>query len=172
MSDTGPTGSTEQTIIESTGPTGPSAENSIVESTGPTWPLLFPSAENSIVEPPHIATLEELMASHAVVVAKEATDRSSLTPLVNPSRDQYRPRLFQWAAAGFPGIYIVQSITLTPPDVCSDGVTRDVSAYFNYLTESDMGQVVANIQSMMTGILVSFSFLGNDVRVHVSKIEP
>ena len=179
MDETGPTGPVES--VEATGPTGPTG---VVEATGPTGPTgvveatgptgidimtLFPNAQTGTVEPPTIVTMEELMASHAVIVEKESIDRTSLNALVNPTRDQYRPQLFQWAAAGFPGIYVVQSFSVTPPDLCADGVRRDVNAYINYLTGSDMGTIVANIQALVTGIVVSFSFEGNSVRIHVSK---
>jgi hypothetical protein len=177
MDASGPTGPTEPEEV--TGPTGPTGD----ENTGPTGPTgeevtgptgiditnLFPNAQTGTVEPPHIVTIEELMASHAVIVQKEAVDHNSLNALVNPTRDQYRPQLFQWAAAGFPGIYVVQSFSVSPPDLCADGVRRDVNAYINYLTGTDMGAVVANIQSLVTGIVVSFSFEGNSVRIHVSK---
>ena len=149
-------------MSEATGPTGP---------TGPAVDIatLFPNAQTGTVEPPTIVTLDELMASHGVIVQKEANDRTSLNALVNPTRDQYRPQLFQWAAAVFPGIYVIQSFSVSPPDLCADGVRRDVNAYINYLTGTDMGAVVANIQALVTGIVVSFSFEGNSVRIHVSK---
>jgi len=179
---TGPTGPVES--VEATGPTGPTGIESVeatgptglvesVEATGPTGPIdimtLFPNAQTGTVEAPTIVTMEELMASHAVIVEKESVDRTSLNALVNPTRDQYRPQLFQWAAAGFPGIYVIQSFSVTPPDLCADGVRRDVNAYINYLTGTDMGSVVANIQALVTGIVVSFSFEGNSVMIHVSK---
>lgn len=181
MDETGPTGPVESVeatgptgieSVEATGPTGPTGIES-VEATGPTGPTdimtLFPNAQTGTVEPPNIVTMEELMASHAVIVEKESVDRTSLNALVNPTREQYRPQLFQWAAAGFPGIYVVQSFSVTPPDLCADGVRRDVNAYINYLTGTDMGTIVANIQALVTGIVVSFSFEGNSVRIHVSK---
>ena len=174
---TGPTGPTE--VTESTGPTGPTGPTEVTESTGPTevtestGPLssaqMFPTPDAGITEPPHIATIDELMASHAAVVAQEATDRSSLDALTNPTSAQYRPQLFTWAAAGFPGIYVVQSFTLTPPNICSDGVTRDIVAYIPYLTCKDIGVMVAAIQELVKGITVSFSFQGNTLRIHVSK---
>ena len=144
-----------------------------VESTGPTGPAdvttLFPNPATGPVEPPTIATMDELLASHAVILQKEDTDRTYLNPLVNPTREQYRPQLFQWAAAGFPGIYVVQSFSVTPPDLCADGVRRDVNAYIGYLLGTDMGSVVATIQSLMSGINVSYSYESNTVRIHVSK---
>jgi len=113
--------------------------------------------------------MDELMASHAVLVAKEAADRATLSPLVNPTREAYRPQLFAWASAGFPGIYVVQSFTFTPPSVCSDGVVRDVVGYVWYLLGVEIAGVLATIQSMLTGIVVSYSFQGNTLRIHVSR---
>jgi hypothetical protein len=113
--------------------------------------------------------MDELMASHSVLVAKEAADRATLAPLVNPTRESYRPQLFAWASAGFPGIYVVQSFTFTPPSVCSDGVVRDAVGYTWYLLGVEIGGVLATIQSMLTGIVVSYSFQGNTLRIHVSR---
>jgi hypothetical protein len=113
--------------------------------------------------------MEELMASHAVLVAQETTDRATLFPLLNPTREGYRPQLFAWASAGFPAIYVVQSFSFTPPNVCSDGVTRDVVAYAWYLLGADISQVIVRIQSMMPGMTVSYSFAGNTLRIHVSR---
>ena len=118
---------------------------------------------------PTIATMEELMSSHAVLVAKETADRAALTPLTAPTAEAYRPQLFAWAAAGFPPIYVVQSFSLTPPSMCSDGVTRDAVNYAWYLLGVEIGGILANIQSMLTGITVSYSFDGNVLRIHVSK---
>jgi hypothetical protein len=113
--------------------------------------------------------MEELMASHAVLVAQEAAERATLSPLLNPTREGYRPQMFAWAAAGFPAIYVVQSFTFTPPSVCSDGVTRDVVAYAWYLLGTDISLVITKIQSLLTGIVVSYSFAGNVLRIHVSR---
>jgi hypothetical protein len=113
--------------------------------------------------------MEELMASHAVLVAKENADRAALVPLTAPTPEAYRPQLFAWAAAGFPPIYVVQSFSLTPPSMCSDGVTRDAVNYAWYLLGVEIGGILANIQSMLTGITVSYSFEGNVLRIHVSK---
>lgn len=169
MSDTGPTGPVESTepAPESTGPTG--TTEPAPESTGPTGMFPFPMATTEPPTPPSIATMDELMGSHAAVLAQEANDRASLASLLNPTREGYRPQLFAWAAAGFPGIYVVQSYSFTPPSVCSDGVVRDVVAYAWYLLGTDIGQVIVKIQSLLTGITVSYSFEGNVLRIHVSR---
>ena len=173
---TGATGPIEQ--VEETGPTGATGPIEQVEETGPTGTFgpsgpdlsMFPTAATGPVEPPSIATLDELMQSHMVVLAKEAADRASLAGLLNPTREQYRPQLFQWAGLGFPPIFVVQVFEVTPPTYCSDGVARDAMTYLNYLlVPSSLDTVLDTIRSLMPGISVSFSFLGNMLRIHVSK---
>jgi hypothetical protein len=139
------------------------------DPTGPI-PYSFPSATTVTVEDPQIVTLEELMQSHAVVLAKQEADKQALTGLTNPLREQYRPQLFQWAGIGFPSTFIVQSFEITPPNVCSDGVTRDPMAYLQFLlSPTTFDEVLDKIRILMPGILVSFSFAGSTLRIHVSK---
>lgn len=179
MESTGETGTSEYTgPTGETGTTGPTGDTGPTGETGPTGTFgpsgldisMFPTAATGPVEPPSIATLDELMESHSVVVAKEAADRASLAGLVTPTREQYRPQLFQWAGLGFPAIFIVQSFEVTPPTYCSDGVSRNSVEYLNYLIiPNTLDSVIETINSLMPGISVSFSFLGNTLRIHVSR---
>ena len=157
---TGPTGTTEIVYnIIATGPTGPSQE--ILN--------LFPSASTGPVEPPNIATLDELLLSYESTLLNESTDRSALSVLTNPSRESFRPQLFQWAALGFPNSYIIQSIRINPPTICSDGVTRNVGKYVEYCIGTDLGTVVQSLASLMTGIQPTWSTTENTVRIHVTR---
>lgn len=174
--ETGPTGTNEFTgPTGETGPTGPTGETGPTgptEGTGPTGPDLsmFPTAATGPTEAPQIVTLEELMQSYAVVVAKQDADKQSLSGLVNPQREQYRPQLFQWAGLGFPPTFIVQSFEITPPNVCSDGVTRDTMAYLQFLLSPiTFDEVLEKIRALTPGINISFSFSGNTLRIHVSR---
>ena len=89
---------------------------------------------------------------------------------MNPTREQYRPQLFQWAGLGFQPAFVVQSFDITPPNICSDGVSRDAMAYLQFLVSPiTFDEVLEKIRSLMVGILVTFSFLGNTLRIHVSK---
>lgn len=161
-----------------TGPTGPTGSIEYTESTGSTGPTgldpailaLFPSAATGPTEAPNIITLEELLQSYDVTLAKESIDRQSLNGLVNPQREQYRPQLFQWAAGGFQPTFIVQSFEITPPNICSDGVTRDTMAYLQFLlSPTNLDGVLDAIRALMPGINVTFSFVGNTLRIHVSR---
>lgn len=157
----GPTG-TDTSLLSATGPTGET------ETVNPIY-VFFPSAATGPVEAPHIATIEELMASYGAIVNKETTDKKTLSLLLNENRDELRVPLFQWAAAGFPGIWVIQSFTIDPPSICSDGVSRDLPGYFEYCLGKPLGDALEDIQSKLTGIKLSISFLGNTLRLHVTK---
>lgn len=116
-----------------------------------------------------IATLDELLSSHAAVVAKETADTATLQQLISVNRDALRTNLFSWASNGFPNIYIVLSIQLTLPSVCSDGVTRNCYEYIEWLTSKKIPDMIAGIQNGLTGIEASYSILGSTFRVHVSR---
>jgi len=150
------------------GPSGPS------DASGPSGPSssilsLFPSAVSGPTIDPTIATLEELMESHGAVVVKENGDKQNLSVLNTNLRELFRVPLFQWAAAGFPDIYIVKSFTIVPPSICSDGVTRGLYDYINYCLGTELNTVLDNIRSKLTGIIVSTSIADNVLRFHVSK---
>lgn len=174
---TGPTGATGETrMTGETGPTGATGETGPtgIDATGLTGATgtdmtMFPSAATGPIEDPNIATMDELMASFGVLVNKETTDKATVSILSNQTRDTLRAPLFQWAALGFPAIWVIQSFTLDPPPICSDGVSRNVAEYFNYCLGRDLNDVVADIRVKIVGIVLSMSFQGNTLRLHVSK---
>ena len=129
--------------------------------------VLFPTPTIAITEAPQYATLDELMASHAVIAAKEAVDRNALVSFFNPDREQFRIQLFQWASAGFPDLYIIKEISLTPPNTCSDGVSRDFYSYVRYLIEITNSEV--KLQSLVPGISISYSYQSSSIRMHIMK---
>jgi len=180
--DTGPTGPTGST--GSTGATGDTGSTGSTGSTGTTGPtgyqgnqapspavlMMFPSAESGPTEPSNIVSLEELMASHGVIFAKEEADKKTLSSLLNPSRDTLRAQMFQWASAGFPDTHTVQIFTVTPPSICSDGVTRTFGKYIEYCIGNDMGNVIDKLKTLMPGIQPSWSVQGETLRIHVTRI--
>jgi hypothetical protein len=187
---TGTTGTTEYTgPIEYTGPTGPILQphtgttGSIdvmtitqpTGTTGPTGPdpsilMLFPSAQTGPIEPPIIASMEELVKSYEATLAQETQDRQILQALLTPSREVFRTQLFQWAGRGFIDRYTIHSFTLTPPRICSDGVVRTFPGYIDYcLDGKTMGHITETMASLMPGIEVSYSIVGNTAFIYVSR---
>ena len=125
--------------------------------------------DTSTEPPAPIATLEELLASQEAAVHKEADDKSALAPLLTDPRGAFRVPLFQWAAANFPNAYVLASYDLTPPTVCSDGVIRNAYDYTEWCLGCSMADLIASLQSRVTGMLLSYSFAGTTFRIHVTR---
>jgi hypothetical protein len=167
--DTGPTGLytsaemmtfTGSTLQADTGPTGPD----------PLVMMLFPSAQTGPIEPPIIASIEELVKSYEATVAQETQHRQMLQALLTPSRELFRTQLFQWAGRGFTDRYAIHSFTLTPPSVCCDGVVRTFPGYIDYcLDGKTMGHITETMASLMPGIEVSYSIVENTAFIYVSR---
>jgi hypothetical protein len=139
------------------------------ESAPAPEPSPFVPPDTSNEPPPPIATLEELLASQEAAVHKEADDKSKLTPLRVDPRGTLRVPLFQWAAANFPNAYVLLSYDLTPPAVCSDGVIRNAYAYTEWCLGCSMADLIATLQSRITGMVLSYSFAGTTFRIHVTR---
>lgn len=150
---------------------GPILPPDIPRTVGPAANILamFPNAESGPTPAPLVADINELMASFEVIKNQEAADKAALVVLVNETRETLRPALFTWAAAGFPSIYVLQQFTISPPSICSDGVSRGVADYIGYIVGQDMGQIIATIQALCVGVTISYSFAGNVLRIHATK---
>jgi len=130
---------------------------------------MFPSAQTGTIEAPMVIDISELLGSIGAVRLQETTDRATLSVLLNHTRDTLRPPMFTWAAAGFPAAYVIQQFDITPPSICSDGVVRSVYQYVTYLLGQEMGPVIARIQTLCVGVLISYSFMWNTLKIHASR---
>lgn len=158
-----PTGPTEEVMSESLR----SQLNALglVDVPAPVLPY-----GTGVVPPQFVVDIAELLASHEAAGVQEAADRLILSPLLSETRETLRPQMFAWAAAGFPAIYIVQQFTVSPPAVCSDGVVRNAYDYVVYLLGQEMGPTIAAVQAKCIGVQISYSFQGNTLRIHVSRM--
>lgn len=160
MDATGPTGMTGTTEDTSTGPTGIDIFNGQIP---------VPSEPPESVPQP-LVTLDELLVSTEAAQAKETADRERVSALLRPTREMYYPALLSWASTGFQAGFQVYSVSVTPPNVCSDGVVRSIGGYIPYLTNVGIEQMCLDIQATMSGIRFFHSFLDNTLRLHVEKI--
>jgi hypothetical protein len=67
-------------------------------------------------------------------------------------------------------MHIIQSITVTPPAICADGVTREIGKYIEYCIGTHMGSVIEGLKALMPGIQPSWSMSGNTLRIHVTRV--
>jgi hypothetical protein len=132
----------------------------------------FPGDTEYVAPPPapsYIMTLEELVASQEALQSKETSDRALVTNFVNPDPAVVRTRLLQWAAVGFPNIFVLLSVNLIPPSVCLDGVTRSSFQYIEYLTGTPLSDHVRALEQKLPGMSLSYSTPANTVQIHVTK---
>ena len=118
---------------------------------------------------PQIISLEDLMNTLEAVRQKENADRLNLENFFNPSQSTLRESLTGWAAAGFPAIYCLFGISIDPPKQCSDGVTRQLFEYVEYLLGRTVGSCMQRIEAMTSGIQFSHSITLYGLNIHVSK---
>jgi len=129
----------------------------------------FPTASTGTAEAPMVVDITELLGSIGAIQVQEASDRTKLSVLLHETRDMLRPQMFEWAAAGFTPIYIVQKFELNPPPICSDGAQRSTISYVEYLLGKDIGQIIADIQALCVGVIISYSISGTTLNIHVSR---
>ena len=151
MSEEGPTGTTG-TVEE--GPTGMTATYPVA----PTEPT-----------PPSTISLSDIISAVEVVQNKEAQDKTTLESIGTLSFEGLKSSLIQWANAGYPNAYKVHEVSVTPPGVCSDGVTRNLADYITFCSGKTIHEHVAVLQARMTDISVSFAYTGLTIIIVVSK---
>jgi len=118
-----------------------------------------------------IISIDDLINSYQVVESKEATDRAAVLSFTSPSIEGLKPQLYRWASAGFPGGFIVNTLTLVPPRVCSDGVSRTLVFYFEYLLGSSTETWLKGLEAITQGMDFTFSHDGNStITLHVTRI--
>lgn len=155
----GPTGSTGPTE-ELTGVTG---ETGTVEgTTGVTGPAPPP--------PPAPITLQDILESAVLLEQKEAADKATLDAIGLMTTTDLRARLIAWGRSGFPNATLLQSVTVVPPSVCSDGVTRTLEDYIQFCSGKTIAEHVALLQAKVSSdICVGFANVGGSIAIVVTK---
>ena len=117
-----------------------------------------------------IITLEDLQSEHDVLVQKEAAFASFLlSNVVNVDVSVLRPTLIQWAAQGYPASYRILPIQIDLPELCSDGVRRDVYQYLTFCTGMTFDAILNAVQQKFVGIVVDYITEGTTITLLVSK---
>jgi hypothetical protein len=114
-------------------------------------------------------TLEELRQYHDTITKTETADKLKLTAITIPGSSGVQQNLIQWATAGFPDQYGVLTVVLSPPSQCSDGQSRTLQQYIEFLTGSNIMDLTTAFQTNFLGIVFSYSISGNAITLHASK---
>lgn len=116
-----------------------------------------------------LVTLDELLSSRDVLLQREANDARTLSLIENPDPFSLRNKLLEWAAAGFPDAFPVFSVSVVPPEVCSDGVARKLYDYIAFVCGQTLADKLKVLEAKLKGISVVNSFSETTITVHVMK---
>jgi hypothetical protein len=143
------------------GPTGPIEESGPTGETGPTgpaWntdPLLISEMSGGTAEPPRIL-LSDLMSQASVLQQQESTDTASLTALATPDVSDIRNKMTAWLASGMQGACNLVRVPITPPNVCSDGVSRNIYDYIVFLSGKSILEHMKAFQDLLPEFEVGY----------------
>jgi hypothetical protein len=123
----------------------------------------------TIPTPPLPITLADILAATELVEQKEAQDKSALESIGAISFESLRVALIQWGKGGFRNAFPVYSITVTPPDTCSDGVVRSLAEYVPFVSGKTMAELIAPLQARCPDFVISFATTGPEILIVVSR---
>ena len=137
--------------------------------TGATGPYPFPGISGP-TGPVYIMTLEQLQQYHDTITQSETSDKTAMSAITVPSSSGIQQNLIQWASAGFPSDYSVLSVSLICPSPCSDGQSRNMMQYIEFLTGSNIMDLTTSFQTNFLDMYFSYSISGKTVTLHASKL--
>jgi hypothetical protein len=120
--------------------------------------------------PPAKITVADILASQEVLVQTEATHKTLLDGISLMDQTSLRNKLILWGTLGFPNVYVIHEVAVTPPPVCSDGVSRDLASYITFCSGKTIQEHVALLQALVDDMTVSFSYTGSSIQIVVSKV--
>jgi hypothetical protein len=130
--------------------------------------ILDPNYLSNYMNVAHVSTaqepvlsIEDLLQSHEAMSQKEDADRVLVAEIVNISTDALKPKLYAWAAAGFPDGYQIQVLQLVPPSVCLDGTVRSLVAYFEYCAQMTVTEWLTLVGKKVSGMYFTYTHDGS-----------
>jgi hypothetical protein len=121
------------------------------------------------VPPPFIVDISDLMTEHDQLLQKEAADRALVETIESPNVEALGTKLTEWATQKFIDGFPIFSVTVDPPPVCSDGVSRKLFDYVAYLAGIPIGDKMQRLTDKLKGMYVQCSYSGNTITFHVFK---
>jgi hypothetical protein len=121
--------------------------------------------------PPPLPTISLLDITTAIDVVRvtEQADKARLEAIGALTIDSLKASLIQWALLGYPNAHVIHSVVITPPALCSDGVSRTLGDYVLFCSGKMIHEHVQVLQARMIDITVSFANFGSSIGVTVSR---
>lgn len=119
--------------------------------------------------PTQIITIDELLNSIEFIKKKEDDDKVLLEGIGNMSYDELKSKLLTWASLGFPSMYEIYTVSITPPTQCSDGAVRSLNDYIVYCSGKTLTEHINLLNSKISGITLTFANMGAYIAILVFK---
>ena len=118
---------------------------------------------------PESIRLEDILGSQQLLVQQESADKMALESIAAIPYDILKPRLIQWAAGGFRNAHPIYEIPMRTPPLCSDGVSRSLQEYIEFVSGKSISDHVSGLQVRVPDFGVSFAYSGSSILIVVSK---
>lgn len=120
--------------------------------------------------PPAPITIDDLLNTVEILQKKEADDKALLETIGTMSLDELKTKLIAWAKAGFPNMYELSRVTITPPSTCSDGVRRELLDYIQFCSGKPIYEHVNVLNEKTSGMTIAYTKDQNSIVIVVSKV--
>lgn len=117
---------------------------------------------------PFVIRLSDIVTQQTSALQQEEDDRAKLSSLINPDWNDIRGKLVAWAGRRFALPCDFMTFQLSPPNPCSDGVSRDVFQYIQFLTGKTINDHVVALQAVLPDFVTVFLF--QDGILHVGVV--
>lgn len=126
--------------------------------------------EPTLVTPNYVISLHDLMNSTQTTQRKENNDKEILQKIPTLPTEDILPKLYDWSSRGCPPNFVIHTITIETPPLCSDGISRRFIDYIIYLSKDiTLDSLVAQLSTRMPGMSFSYSFNTTTIDINVSK---
>ena len=106
-------------------------------------------------EPPKIR-LSELLTDISVLQQQEAEDGGKFSAVNSPDLDAFRTRLLRWASGGFRGYCDLVTIPISAPNMCSDGIVRNLFEYIHFVSGKTYLEHMQTLQAILPDFTVVY----------------
>jgi hypothetical protein len=113
--------------------------------------------------PPPRILLSDLMGQLSVLQQQEANDRSALAALTTPNLEDIRNKMIPWIAGNMNGLCDLVRVAVTPPNVCSDGVSRNFFDYLVFLSGKTIVEHLKVYQDLLPEFEVGYRCSRTDI---------
>ncbi len=118
-------------------------------------PIYLSDLSGGTPPPPRIL-LTEILSNLAVLQQQEASDRAAFAFSATPNLEDIRNKLTAWIAGGKQGLCDLARVSMTPPNVCSDGVSRNFFDYIQFVSGKTLAEHVHVLQDILPEFEVGY----------------